>query len=145
MLFFQAFSCILLLLLLSAEISIPTAGTQDAEFVLEKNSLINPRKDNGFSERNFVDKDDPHWGWEMGDFLVSGFTRVTEDNHGKTVLLKNVGDTVALRFELGQDINNLNGTEKLSVSEDKNGWDQKFGVEQQNFGRGMLIVKQTNH
>src|SRR5699024_12520532 len=61
------------------------------------------------------------------------------------VLLKNVGDTVALRFELGQDINNLNGTEKLSVSEDKNGWDQKFGVEQQNFGRGMLIVEQTNH
>lgn len=39
----------------------------------------------------------------------------------------------------------LNGKEKLSVSEDTNGWDQNFGVEQQDFGRGMLIVKQTNH
>jgi len=142
---FKALSGVLLVLLLSAGLSIPTVGAQDAEFVLGKNSLVNTGKDNGFSERNLVDKDDSHWGWEMGDFLVSGFTRVTEDNHGKTVLLKNVGDTVALRFELGQDINNLNGSENLSVSEDKNGWDQKFGVEEQNFGRGMLIVKQTNH
>ena len=142
---FKALSGVLLVLLLAAGLSSPIAGAQDAEFILGKNSLVNTGKDNGFSERNLVDKDDPHWGWEMGDFLVSGFTRVTEDNHGKTVLLKNVGDTVALRFELGQDINNLNGTENLSVSEDKNGWDQKFGVEQQNFGRGMLIVKQTNH
>lgn len=142
---FKALSGVLLVLLLGIGLSSPIAGAQDAEFVLGKNSLVNTGKDNGFSGRDVVDKDDPHWGWEMGDFLVSGFTRVTEDNHGKTVLLKNVGDTVALRFELGQDINNLNGTEKLSVSEDKNGWDQKFGVEQQNFGRGMLIVKQTNH
>ena len=142
---FKAFSGVLLVLILGIGIGLPTASAQDAEFVMGKNSLVNTGKDNGFSERNLVDKDDPHWGWEMGDFLVSGFTRVTEDSHGKTVLLKNVGDTVALRFELGQDINNLNGTENLSVSEDKNGWDQKFGVEQQDFGRGMLIVKQTNH
>ena len=142
---FKALSGVLLVLFLAMGLSSPIAGAQDAEFVLGKNSLVNTGKDNGFSERNLVDKDDPHWGWEMGDFLVSGFTRATEDNHGKTVLLKNVGDTVALRFELGQDINNLNGTENLSVSEDKNGWDQKFGVEEQNFGRGMLIVKQTNH
>lgn len=142
---FKALSCVLLVLLLATGLSSPIAGAQDAEFVLGKNSLVNTGKDNGFSERSLVDKDDSHWGWEMGDFLVSGFTRVTEDNHGKTVLLKNVGDTVALRFELGQDINNLNGTENLAVSEDENGWDQKFGVEQQNFGRGMLIVKQTNH
>ena len=71
----------------------------------------------------------------MGDFRVSGFTRVPEDHHGTPVLLKNVGDTVTLWFELGQDIDNLNGNEALSISKDTNGWDQKFGVEQQNFGR----------
>src|SRR5699024_3379126 len=142
---FKAFSGVLRVLLLGVGLSTPAAVAEDAEFVMGKNSLVNTGKDNGFSERNLVDKDDPHWGWEMGDFLVSGFTRVTEDSQGTTVLLKNVGDTVTLRFELGQDIDNLNDTENLSVSEDKNGWDQKFGVSPQNFGRGMLIVKQTNH
>ena len=142
---FKAFSGVLLVLLLGVGLSTPAAVAEDAEFVMGKNSLVNTGKDNGFSERNLVDNDDPHWGWEMGDFLVSGFTRVTEDSQGTTVLLKNVGDTVTLRFELGQDIDNLNDTENLSVSEDKNGWDQKFGVSPQNFGRGMLIVKQTNH
>src|SRR5699024_10730777 len=44
-----------------------------------------------------------------------------------------------------QDIHNLNGTEKLSVPEDQDAWDQRHGVEQQNYGRGMVIVKQTNH
>ena len=142
---FRAFSGVLLVLLLGVGLHSPIAGAQDAEFVMGKNSLVNTGKDNGFSERNPIDKDDPHWGWEMGDFRVSGFTRITEDDHGTPVLLKNVGDTVTLWFELGQDIAILNGNEKLSVSEDTNGWDQKFGVEQQDFGRGMLIVKQTNH
>ncbi|MEY8579210.1 hypothetical protein AALI21_13065 [Corynebacteriaceae bacterium 6-324] len=142
---FKAFSGVLLVLLLGIGLCSPTAVAEDAEFVMGKNSLVNTGKDNGYSGRDLVDKDDPHWGWEMGDFLVSGFTRVTENNHGTTVLLKNVGDTVTLSFDLSQDIDNLNDSEKLSVSEDKNGWDQKFGVEQQNFGRGMLIVKQTNH
>src|SRR5699024_5172573 len=86
---FKAFSGVLLVLLLGVGLSTPAAVAEDAEFVMGKNSLVNTGKDNGFSERNLVDKDDPHWGWEMGDFLVSGFTRVTEDNHGKTVLLKN--------------------------------------------------------
>lgn len=101
---FRAFSGVLLVLLLGIGLNSPIAGAQDAEFVMGKNSLVNSGKDNGFSERNPVDKDDPHWGWEMGDFRVSGFTRVTEDNHGTPVLLKNVGDTVTLWFELGQDI-----------------------------------------
>ena len=142
---FKAFSGVLLVLLLGIGLGSPTAVAEGAEFVMGKNSLVNTGKDNGFSGRDLVDKDDPHWGWEMGDFLVSGFTRITEDNHGTTVLLKNVGDTVTLSFELVQDIDNLNDSEKLSVSEDKNGWDQKFGVSEQNFGRGMLIVKQSNH
>lgn len=132
---FRAFSGVLLVLLLGIGLHSPIVGAQDAEFVMGKNSLVDTGKDNGFSERNPVDKDDSHWGWEMGDFRVSGFTRVPEDHHGTPVLLKNVGDTVTLWFELGQDIDNLNGNEALSISKDTNGWDQKFGVEQQNFGR----------
>jgi len=50
-----------------------------------------------------------------------------------------------LWFSLAQDIDCLNGNEQLSITEDKNGWDQHLGVAQQNFGRGMLIVKHTDY
>lgn len=142
---FKAFSGVSLVLSFGLALNSPIASAQDAEFVVGKNSLVNTGKDNGFSERRPIDKDDPHWGWDMGDFRVSGFTRATEDNHGTPLLLKNVGDTVTLWFELGQDTEKLNGIENLSVSTDKNGWDQEFEVAQQDFGRGMLIVNQTNH
>ena len=67
---FKALSGVLLVLLLGIGLSSPIVGAQDAEFVLGKNSLVNTGKDNGFSGRDVVDKDDPHWGWEMGDGQV---------------------------------------------------------------------------
>ncbi|WP_182049330.1 hypothetical protein [Changpingibacter yushuensis] len=116
----------------------------DTRYQLGEDSLVNTGKDNGFSRTDAITKDDVHWGWQIGGFYVSDFTRVTEED-GNPVLLKNVGDEVALWFEQEQDIDRLNGDDSLSVAEDKNGWDQRLQVAQQNFGRGMLIVKHTDY
>ena len=99
-------------------------------------------KDNGYSQSNELDQDDPHFGWTLGTFTINGFTReaTTEDN----VFLKNVGDKITLWFTLKQDINKLNGDPMLKISEDKNGYDKHFQVGKTNFNHGTLIIQQTD-
>lgn len=101
--------------------------------------------DNGFSESNAIDKDDMHFGWDLGEFFVNGYTRETVDRDGNPVFLKNVGDRVTLWFRLNQDIEMINGDPNLTVSVDKNGYDRDFEVPQANLGRGVLIVRFTDH
>ncbi len=125
--------------------SVTQASADVTEYQLGQDSLVNAGKDNGYSKSDVVDKNDVHWGWQLGNFYVRDFTRVTEADDGTTVFLKNVGDEIALWFELEQDIDRLNDDDQLSVAEDKNGWDQRFQVPQQDFGRGMLIVKHTDY
>lgn len=105
---------------------------------------INTGKDNGYSGEQAIDKDDPHYGWELGTFVVNGYTRETTDN-GTPVFLKNLGDKVTLWFHLNQDITCLNKKESLSISEDTNGYDQKFEVPQTNFKHGALIIRYTDY
>lgn len=112
---------------------------------LGTDSLVNAGKDTGYAEANPIDKGDPHWDWSLGTFYLSNYTREIEDENGDPLFLKNAGDTVTLWFALEQDINCLNGNKKLTIAEDKNGFDQQLGVAQQNFGRGMLIVKHTDY
>ena len=117
---------------------------EDEKFYLGTDSLVNTGKDTGYAESHLLDKDDPHWDWTLGEFYISGYTRATDYN-GTPLFLKNVGDTVTLWFSLEQDIDCLNQDETLAIYEDENGWDQALGVPQQNFGRGMLIVKHTDY
>ena len=72
-----------------------------------------------------MDIKDVHYGWNIGTFYVSGFTdkKGSEDD---LVILKNCGDTVTLWFNLEQDINKLNKNDKLSVCDDKDGYDQNY-------------------
>lgn len=91
-----------------------------------------------------IDKNDPHYGWDLGTFVVNGYTRETFSN-GVPVFLKNVGDKVTLWFSLTQDINNLNGKSELTISEDTNGYDQFFEIPQTNFKHGTLIIRFTDH
>ena len=77
-------------------------------------------------------------------FFVSGYTRETKDDKGTLVFLKTVGDQVTLWFNLGQDIDALNGDEILSIAEDTDGYDQFFQTEKTNMGRGTLIVRYTD-
>ena len=103
--------------------------------------------DNGYSESHAIDKDDPHYGWELGEFFVNGYTREVDGVRGASspVFLKNVGDRVTLWFHLNQDIRKLNGNPNLTISTDGNAWDRGFEVPQTNFKRGTLIVRFTDH
>lgn len=99
--------------------------------------------DKGFSDPESIEESDPHFGWRLGKFVVSGFTSRTQDD--VPVFLKNVGDQVKLSFILEQDIDKLNGQEGYYINTDKNGFDQYFGIKKSDFGRGMLIVRHTDY
>lgn len=108
-------------------------------------SKVNTGKDNGYSGSNDIENKDPHYGWELGNFFVSGYTRNTKDENSNPVFLKNVGDKVTLYFNLQQDIDHLSGNEALSISEDSNGYDKYFETNKTNFGRGALIIRYTDY
>ena len=108
-------------------------------------SAVNAGHDTGFSENNKITEKDPHFGWKLGSFYVDGYTRVTENKNEDPVFLKNVGDTVTLWFELEQDISQLNGDKMLSIAGDTNGYDEYFGIEKTDMGRGTLIIRHTDY
>ena len=101
--------------------------------------------DNGYSEDNEISWGDPHFGWELGYFYVTGYSQVTQDSDGNALILKNVGDEVNLWFYLAQDIDHLDGRDDLAISDDTNGYDKRVGIDKTDFGRGMLIVKHTDY
>lgn len=105
---------------------------------------INTGKDNGYSGNEPIDKDDPHFGWDIGYFFINGYTRETKSSDNTPVFLKNVGDKVTLWFHLSEDITKLHGNEHMSISEDANGYDLAFELEPMNFERGTLIIQYTD-
>ena len=105
---------------------------------------VNAGLDTGYSKDDSIGKDDIHYSWELGRFLVSDYTRVSDDN-GTPVFLKNVGDEVTLSFNLQQDIDQLNGNADVTIDKDPNGYDERLGVPQQDFGRGTLIIRCTDY
>lgn len=107
-------------------------------------SKINTGKDNGYSGNEPIDKDDPHYGWDIGYFFINGYTREESTQDGTPVFLKNVGDKVTLWFHLSEDITKLHGNENLTISEDTNGYDRDFEIEQTNFEHGTLIIQYTD-
>lgn len=108
-------------------------------------SAVNAGLDTGYSDSVEIGQDDPHFGWRLGQFFISGYTSVEQSVEGYPVFLKTVGDQVKLSFRLDQNVNALNGNAALSVSEDTNGSDVNLGVSKTNFGRGTLIIRQTNY
>lgn len=105
------------------------------------------KHDSGYSEDKDIDVKDAHYGWDLGNFFVSGYTEMVEEtssDNGNPIFLKNVGDNVTLYFNLGQDIDCLNGDSNLSISEDKKGYDKYFETDLTNFGRGALIIRYTD-
>lgn len=105
---------------------------------------VNAGLDTGYSKDDPIGKDDVHYSWELGRFVISDYTRVTDDN-GTPVFLKNVGDEITLSFNLQQDIDQLNGNSDVTIDKDSNGYDQRLGVPQQDFGRGALIIRYTDY
>lgn len=99
----------------------------------------------GYFGEELIKQNDPHYGWELGNFFVSGYTDELVKDDGSVVFLKNVGDKVTLWFNLKQNIDGLNGNEKVSITADTEGYDQYFETPKMNFGRGVLIIRYTDH
>ncbi len=136
----------LILMLLGAFRPLPAMADdadEDRQFYL--GTAVNTGKDNGFSGSGTIAQSDPHFGWNLGRFFVTGYTSNTTDDAGNPVFLKTVGDKVTLWFHLEQDIQMLNGNENLSIYDDTNGYDQYFGVDKCGFGKGTLIIRHTDH
>lgn len=116
----------------------PTQGPK-----MNLGSKIKTEKDSGYSGTKDIDEKDPHYGWDIGNFFVNGYTSSIEVDD-TPVFLKKVGDTVTLWFNLKQDISCLNGNSNYVIAEDKNGYDQYFSVAKTNFGHGTLIITYTD-
>ena len=108
-------------------------------------SKVRAKNFDGYFGEELIDRDDIHYGWDIGDFFVSGYTDAAKDNGGDMVFLKNAGDKVTLWFKLNQNINSLNNNKDLSITADTEGCDQYFETSKMNFGRGALIIRYTDY
>lgn len=111
----------------------------------EIGTKVEVAKNKGFSGNVTIDRNDPHFGWDLGVFTINGYTRETKDDKGNPVFLKNLGDKVALWFTLKQDIDHLNQNKALSIANDTDAYDQHFEIECTNFGQGALIIQYTDY
>lgn len=108
-------------------------------------TALNAGKDSGYSKAEKIAANDTHFGWRLGRFLMSGFTRASENADKDPIFLKTLGDKVTLWFDLEQDINQLNGDVNLAIAQDSNGYDEYFGVAKTDFGHGTLIVRHKDY
>lgn len=99
----------------------------------------------GYSGEKAIDRDDMHYGWNLGNFFVSGYTDEVLGTDGHITFLKNVGDQVTLWFNLSENINALNGKDNLTITADTEGYDQYFETPKMDFGRGALIIRYTDY
>mgnify|MGYP007066582278 CR=1 FL=1 len=97
-----------------------------------------------FGEQDIVSTDF-HYGWDLGEFFISGHTSTAKESDGTTVILKNVGDEVTLWFNLRQNINALNNNPKLAISNDAEWYDQYFETPKTDSGKGVLIIRQRDY
>ena len=117
----------------------------DSTVMMTLGTKTRTEKNDGYYGSKAIDVKDPHYGWDLGHFFVSGYTEDTFDRDGDYVFLKNVGDQVTLWFNLEQDIDKLNGNERLVINADTKGYDRDFEVPKTNFGRGTLIIRKTDY
>ena len=116
-------------------------ASPDADPKMNLGKKEEQKKNAGYSTTKTIGVNDPHYGWDIGQFYVNGYTRDTKDPEtGNTVFLKNVGDRVTLWFELNENIDALKGNDKLLVVNDKKGYNQKYQIEKTGMGRGTLII-----
>lgn len=111
------------------------AGTKDG------NSYTVRTKKNDYVGSAGISDKDPHYGWNLGEFCLSGYTDIGDS---KDIYLKTVGNKIKLSFKLEQDIACLNGNENLIIKNDKKGFDGDFKKQPHDMGHGELLIKHTN-
>lgn len=117
----------------------------DSTVSMSLGTKVRTEKNDGYYGEKPIDIKDPHYGWELGNFFVSGYTADTVDKDGNPVFLKNLGDQVTLWFNLEQDIDRLNGDDNLTINADTSGYDRDFEVKKTNFGKGALIIRKIDY
>lgn len=108
-------------------------------------SKVRTKDFDGYSGEQEIVKSDIHYGWNLGNFFVSGYTDKRVNDDGSVAFLKNLGDKVTLWFNLSQNINALNGNNALTISSDKEGYDRYFETPKTDFGKGALIIRYTDY
>lgn len=98
-------------------------------------------KKNDYVGNNRIDSKDPHYGWNLGSFCLSGYTDTGDTSD---IYLKTVGNKIRLTYNLEQDIKKLNGNSDLEILSDKNGSDGNFQTKAHNMGHGELVIKHTD-
>ena len=106
---------------------------------------VNAGVDTGYSKANPIKNGDKQFGWRLGRFFISGFTRVSDDGTDNPLFIKTLGDSITLWFDLEQNIDALNGNINLIIGEDTNGYDDYFKIQRTNFGRGTLIIQHKDY
>lgn len=136
---------ILASLIFAFALALPVAAVAEDQ-VYYLGSTVNAGMDDGYSKDGALTEKDPHYGWSLGRFYVSGFTNIQREGN-KVTFLKTAGDDIKLKFRLDQEIDQLNGDEALTINDDSNGYDQRFGITKSDtgFGRGTLIIRQTDY
>lgn len=136
---------LLALVAVASALVIPSTALADDQ-VYYLGSTVNAGTDTGYSNDNALTEKDPHYGWSLGRFYATGFTTVQRED-GNVTFLKTTGDDIKLKFRLDQDIDCLNGDSALTINNDTNGYDQRFGTTKSDsgLGRGALIIKQIDY
>ena len=142
---FRRICALALVLLLAAALPLSVRADGDLRYYMG-DVPFHTGLDTGYAETVAMDQDDLHFGWTLGRFYVTGYTRGPDSlSAGDPVFLKNAGDTVTLWFRLDQSIDALNGDSALTVARDTVGYDAHFGIPKTDFGRGTLIIRHTDH
>lgn len=136
---------ILASLIFAFALALPMAARAEDQ-VYYLGSTVNAGTDDGYSKDGALTEKDPHYGWSLGRFYVTGFTNIQREGN-KVTFLKTAGDDIKLKFRLDQEIDQLNGEKALTINDDSNGYDQRFGITKSDtgFGRGTLIIRQTDY
>ncbi len=103
--------------------------------------------EDGFSTKVDMEKDDPHLGWDLGQFELKGFTKYNGESDGYAVFLKKVGDEILFQFKMNPDvdIDAISGKSNLSINDVASGYDRLLNVAPQKFGRGTFILRKTDY
>lgn len=111
------------------------------EFNYRDQDYVKSTEKNNYVGSGAIGSKDPHYGWNLGTFCLSGYTDTGDTSD---IYLKTVGNKIKLSFNLEQDIKKLNGNSELVIKSDKDGSDGIFQTPKHNMRHGELIIKHTD-
>ena len=109
-----------------------------------KTTTFDAGLDEGYAPRKPIKKDNPHYGWDIGRFYLTGFRSYTVID-GVPVFYKYIEQSMYLHFQIEKDIERLDTKGLLSISDIYFGYDADFGIPYGSFKRGALFVQRTAH